>query len=78
MTKAQIIKIAKASGYLQDHWTSKNLNKFETEDKISLYYIHGDMGLVDKIIYNKINKTIEIYNLNNYYGTTDLVHTIQL
>lgn len=78
MTKGQIIKRLQQMDWLGKHWRVKDFLILETEEKIIFSYQHGDMGLIDKIIYYKNDGFTQVYELNNYYGSTDLVTSLYL
>lgn len=78
MTKTQIIRKLQKMDWISKHWRLKDFIVLETEEKILFSYNHGDMGLVDKIIYFKKDGYTQVYELNNYYGNTDLVTSLYL
>lgn len=78
MTKRQIINKLQQMKWLDKHWRLKDFYTLETEEKIIFSYNHGDMGLVDKIIYYKNDGFTKVYELNNYYGSTDLITSLYL
>ena len=78
MEKAEIIKKLQKLGYLEDYEDIKTFHNLETEKEIIFYYYHGDMGKVDRIIYYKNNGFTEIYDLDNYYGSTYLCYSLYI
>lgn len=78
MTKRQIINKLQQMNWLGKYWRLKDFLILETEEKIIFSYNHGDMGLVDKIIYYKKDGYTQVYELNNYYGDTDLVTSLYI
>lgn len=73
MSKSTIIKKLQQMNWLDKYWRVKDFIILESDDKIIFSYNHGDMGLIDKVIYYKENSYAQVYELNNYYGSTDLV-----
>lgn len=74
----RILKRLKDTKQLSDWWELKSFIIVDHGDKIVFSYVHGDMGIVDKIIYDKNDKIIEVYDLNNYYGDTYLKSSLYL
>ena len=73
MSKSNIIKRLKQMKWISSHWRVKDFNIYEDDEIIKFSYYHGDMGEVDMIIYYKKDSYVEVFELNNYYGTTDKV-----
>lgn len=73
MSKSKIIKRLQQMKWLANYWRVKDFMIYEDDEKIKFSYYHGDMGLVDKIIYYKKESYVEVYELNNYYGSTDKI-----
>ena len=78
MTKGKVIETLKKMKWLDSHWRLKDFIVLENENLIKYSYLHGDMGIVDKVIYYKNNGFCEIYRLNNYYGNTELEQTLYI
>lgn len=74
----KILKRLKETGQLSDWWQLKDFMIIDYEDKIVFSYSHGDMGIVDKIIYDKKDQLIEVYDLDNYFGNTYLRSSLYL
>ena len=65
-------------GWLANYWRCKDFIIYENDEKIIFSYNHGDMGLIDKITYDKKSGFTCIYDLDNYYGNTVLYHSLYL
>lgn len=78
MSRSRIIEKLKSMKWLDSHWRTKDFIISENEDTIKYSYIHGDMGLVDKVIYYKKDSFCEVYNLNNYYGDMELFTSLYI
>lgn len=78
MNKSKIIKTLQQMKWLGSHWRVKDFIVIEDEKIIIFKYQHGDMGLVEKIRYEKENGYTEIYDLDNYYGREVLYHNLYL
>lgn len=76
--ESKIIKRLKKTGQLEDFWRLKSFIVVDYEDKIVFSYVHGDMGLVDKIVYYKQDQLIEVNELNNYFGNTYVKSSLYL
>lgn len=74
----KIIKRLKETGQIGQYWKLKSFIVIDHGDKIVFSYNHGDMGLVDKIIYYKEDQLIEVYELDNYFGSTYLRSSLYL
>lgn len=74
----KILKRLKETSQLNDYWKLKDFMIADYGDTIKFSYIHGDMGIVDKIIFNKKDQLIEVYELDNYFGDTYLKSSLYL
>lgn len=72
MNRKEILKYLQDNKIIGDYWCIKSFMIMEDDKKIMFSYNHGDMGIVDKIIYYKNTNIVEIYDLDNYYGNTYL------
>ena len=78
MNKSKIIKTLQEMDWLSKHWRVKDFIVVEDEKSIVFEYQHGDMGLIEKVRYNKEDGYTEIYDLDNYYGREVLYHSLYL
>ena len=78
MKKGEIIKCLQQMNWLSKHWRLKDFIIIEDDEEIIYEYIHGDMGIVEKIRYNKKDGYTEIYDLDNYFGRRVLYHSLYL
>lgn len=70
MSKSKILETLKRMDWISQHWRVKDFLVLEDDEKIIFSYYHGDMGLIDKIEYNKKDGDTIVYDLDNYTGNT--------